>query len=154
MECRICKGPSEIVGAKFGRFAQREFVLRRCKDCNFAFVEEPWLDFARIYDSAYYEGRGADPLVDYGFELAAPERTIRRYEWEGVAEVVRHLSDVTRKTRWLDFGCGNGGLVRHVRTAIGCDAVGFEEGAITEQAKAVGVPLLNASDLESQSASF
>jgi SAM-dependent methyltransferase len=142
------------VGIKLGQFAKREFVLRRCTACCFSFVEEPWLDFARIYDSAYYEGRGADPLVDYGYELAKPERTIRRYEWEGVLEVVQHLTHVTNQTRWLDFGCGNGGLVRYANSKLACDVVGFEEGAITEQAKAVGVPVLTANELERENGSF
>src|SRR5262245_55774701 len=84
--------------------AKRTFRLVRRQRCRFAFVEDPWLDYAAIYDTAYYEGRGADPTVDYHFELAHPDRAIRRYEWSGIVEVVRRLVDLRAQTRWLDFG--------------------------------------------------
>ncbi len=128
--CKICGGATDVVGEKQGRITARAFVLRRCRACRFAFVEDPWLEYEKIYDAAYYDGRGADPLVDYHFELAEPRAAIRTYEWDGIVEVVRGLAPLDASTRWLDFGCGNGGLVRHVRAAVGCDAVGFEQGGI------------------------
>src|SRR4029079_4342569 len=114
MTCKICQGATEIVGEKQSDLAKRTFRLVRCKNCGFAFVEDPWLDYAAIYDTAYYEGRGAAPSVDYPFELAHPARAIRRYEWSGIVEVVRRLTGLPAATRWLDFGWGNGGG--------GCDA--------------------------------
>src|SRR5262245_37584024 len=126
MRCKLCDAKTEVVGEKRGRLLERDFTLRRCVECSFSFVDNPWLDFAQIYDEAYYRGQGADPLVDYQFELAEPGRTIRRYEWTGVLDVVRRLTSVDERTRWLDFGCGNGGLVRHVRQVASCDALGFE----------------------------
>ena len=147
MVCRICQGLTEVVGEKRGQLARRTFVLRRCRRCQFAFVEEPWLDYAAIYDSAYYEGRGADPLVDYHFELAEPRRTIRRFEWAGIVEVVRRLTVLDSRTRWLDFGCGNGGLVRHCQSNVGCVAMGYEQGAIVPAARAAGIAILEPSEL-------
>ena len=154
VKCPICDGPSDVVGEKVGRFAKRPFVLRRCQRCRFSFVENPWLDYARIYDAAYYEGRGADPLVDYSFELAEPERTIRRHEWEGIVKIVGRLTALTPETRWLDFGCGNGGLVRHARKATGCEVVGFEQGGIVAAARAAGIPILEPAALAGLDGSF
>jgi SAM-dependent methyltransferase len=154
MNCRICQGSSDVVGEKQGQFARRTFVLRRCRECRFAFVEDPWLDYAAIYDAAYYEGRGADPLVDYHFELAEPERTIRGFEWAGIVEVVRGLTTLGARTRWLDFGCGNGGLVRHCRAKVGCVSMGFEQGAIVSAARAAGIPILEPSELAALEGSF
>jgi len=128
------------MGQVRGRVAGREFTVVRCAACGFGAIADPWTDFARIYDDAYYAGQGADPLVDYAFELAHPARTIRRWEWEGIARVVRSLGEGAPGSRWLDFGCGNGGLVRHVRDRLGVDAVGFEEGAMVQQLASHGIP--------------
>ncbi len=154
MLCKICQGLADVVGEKIGRFAKRAFVLRRCQTCRFAFVENPWVDYAAIYDAAYYEGRGADPLVDYHFELAEPSRTIRTFEWDGIVEVVGGLTSLDARTRWLDFGCGNGGLVRHAKAKVGCEVVGFEQGAIVSAARAAGIAILEPSDLAALEGSF
>jgi SAM-dependent methyltransferase len=107
-----------------------------------------------VYGEDYYAGRGADPLVDYHFELAEPERTIRRYEWAGIVEVVGSLTQLHKQTRWLDFGCGNGGLVRYVRAQVGCEVVGFEEGGIVPAVRAAGVPVVDRAELAAAENSF
>ena len=84
----------------------------RCRSCSYAYVLEPRTDFAELYDEAYYEGRGADALVDYATEMDDP-RTVRVYEWQGITEVVRGLAALSPSTRWLDYGAGLGGLVRY-----------------------------------------
>ena len=153
MTCKICGGQTELIGEKQGRLAGRAFVLLRCLTCRFAFVENPWLEYDKIYDAAYYEGRGADPLVDYHFELADPRATIRTYEWRGILEIVGGLAKLDASTRWLDFGCGNGGLVRHLRETLGCDAVGFEQGGIVPAARARGIPILEPRELAAREGS-
>ena len=70
----------------------------------------------------YYAGAGADPLVDYVGEIEYPAETIRIYEWRGLMSVVAALVPLRPETRWLDFGCGTGGLVRHCRNALGVDS--------------------------------
>lgn len=154
MTCKICQGATEVIGEKRGTLAKRTFRLRRCRDCHFAFVEDPWVDYAAIYDAAYYDGRGADPLVDYHFELADPGRTIRRYEWSGIVEVVGRLTALSAETRWLDFGCGNGGLVRHARATVGCQAIGYEEGAIAAEGRKAGIPIVDRADLQGREGTF
>jgi len=144
--CKICGSPTVEAGTKWGRMEKREFHLRQCPRCHFGFVADPCTDYARIYSDAYYRGEGADPLVDYEFELEHPDRTIRQYEWQGIYQVVESLAPLTPDTKWLDFGCGNGGLVRFCRSKQ-ISAVGFEEGAIAEKARAAGIPIVHREEL-------
>jgi SAM-dependent methyltransferase len=139
--CRICGAAARTVAPVHGRYSGRSFMLAQCPACGYAFITNPWLEFERIYDERYYTGRGADPLVDYQYELEHPSRTIRLYEWRGIAGVVRGLLGALGGRRWVDFGCGNGGLVRYLREREGVDAVGLEEGAIAAQAVAAGIPV-------------
>jgi SAM-dependent methyltransferase len=139
--CRICGSSADFVASVNGNYSGRAFTLARCTGCGFAFIADPWLDFKEIYDQRYYAGRGADPLVDYEFELARPSRTVRLYEWRGIAVVVAGLVGPLAGRRWVDFGCGNGGLVRYLREHISVDAVGFEEGAMAARAVEAGIPV-------------
>jgi SAM-dependent methyltransferase len=94
-------------------------------------------------------------LAHYRFELEHPEKSIRSYEWKGIANVVNELTGESGSVRrWLDFGCGNGGLVRHLREREVADAVGFDEGSIVADARARGIPILNPGDLVDQEESF
>ncbi|MBM3787498.1 MAG: class I SAM-dependent methyltransferase [Acidobacteria bacterium] len=145
--CRVCGAPAAYLGSK------KEFHFYRCASCAFAFIGNPWTDYARIYDEAYYKGQGADPLVDYVFELDHPDQTIRLYEWRGILETVQSLRPLNSQTKWLDFGCGNGGLVRHVRAHSDCQILGFEEGWITAKAREMGIPVLSPAELDSQDGS-
>jgi SAM-dependent methyltransferase len=124
-----------------GSYSERDYSLRRCQDCRYAFIADPWTNFAEIYDDRYYAGRGADPLVDYQFELCSPEDTIRVYEWRGITRVVEHLLGGLEGVRWLDFGAGNGGLVRYARDHAAADARGFEEGSIAARAREHDIPI-------------
>jgi SAM-dependent methyltransferase len=129
--------------------------LARCIDCRYAFISDPWLDYPEIYNDRYYAGGGADPLVDYRFELEHPRRSIRRYEWEGIRTLVADLTGGHRPTRrWLDYGCGNGGLVRHLRSVGAAEAFGFDEGAITAEASARGIPTLGSQELAAMAGGF
>ena len=49
------------------------------------------------------------------------------------------------QTRWLDFGCGNGGLVRWAREHGVDNVVGHETGWIASRAQAQGIPMIDAS---------
>jgi SAM-dependent methyltransferase len=152
--CKICGGDSTAVGTVHGKYAHRDFTLMRCAACRFVFVADPWLDYASIYDERYYAGQGADHLANYASELEAPEKTIRWYEWEGIARVVNNLMGGQSGLRWLDYGCGTGGLVRFVRSHDGHDAVGFEPSPFAERLSAYGVPLVVEEELAGLKGSF
>jgi SAM-dependent methyltransferase len=152
--CRVCGGPTIHLATVYGAYSRRDYELRRCRECRYAFIADPWTDYERIYDDRYYSGIGADPLVDYRFELDAPERTIRGYEWRGITRRVEHLMRGLDGVRWLDFGCGNGGLVRHVLDSTPASAIGFEQGSIATDAQAAGVPMVASDELALHSGAF
>lgn len=145
--CKVCGAAAGFVGSKLGKFKVQDFHFYHCESCRFTFVGNPWTDYAAVYNEGYYRGQGPDPWIDYVFELEEPKRTVRIYEWRGILEVVRSCVRVTAQTRWLDFGCGNGGLVRYLKDQNCCEAVGFEEGWIAGQARERGIPVFNDSEL-------
>jgi SAM-dependent methyltransferase len=150
--CPICGSTTAPAGHKPGRRTGRSFALQRCNACGFGFVVDPWTDYAQIYDEAYYSGHGSDPLVDYAFEFDQPTRTIRQYEWCGLAHLIAHLTPPPVKG--LDFGCGNGGLVRHLRR-LGQDQIyGFDTGAWAEKARQSGLPILREEELGRHAGTF
>lgn len=152
--CRICGGGTVTLGTKCGWRAPQPFELRTCGRCHFSFVANPRTDVEAIYDADYYAGRGADPLVDYIYELECPDLTIRQYEWRGILRAVRQLVPVTASTRWLDFGCGNGGLVRYCRAHSDCAAYGYDSGWMAQRAAAAGIPYLSAAQLGAAAGTF
>lgn len=147
MNCKICAAPSVAIGSKLGRYRNQVFNFEHCSNCGFTFISNPWSDYAQIYNKAYYCGDGPDPLIDYVFELEHPDRTVRIHEWRGILKVVQQLTTVAPQTKWIDFGCGNGGLVRHVKKVTGCQIAGFEEGWVADQARGFGIPILSSDQL-------
>lgn len=154
LPCKICNQQSTLIGAKAGNLQKRDFELFHCPACRYSFVGNPWLDYSSIYSEAYYKGQGADPYVDYVFELERSEQTVRNYEWNGILSVVRSLVSVSSRTKWLDFGCGNGGLVRHVRSQAGCRIWGYEQGWIQGRAEQTGIPFLSEAELREIEGTF
>lgn len=152
--CPICgSGQIDDLGTKLGKLEVREFIIRQCRECGFTFVSNPSLNFERLYSEPYYNGKGVDPSVDYVFELNCPKQTIRSLEWRGITEVISNLRGSLDRVRWLDFGCGNGGLVRYLRE-MGVDAFGFEEGWIAGEAARCGIPILTRSDIDARRGEF
>lgn len=155
LTCRVCGSEGESAGTVEGRYRKRTFHLARCASCGYGYIVDPWLDYEQIYDDRYYAGMGADPLVDYRFELDHPTESVRSYEWAGIESVVDGLvGGLDPSLRWLDYGCGSGGLVRHLRDGKRAEAYGFEEGAVTREASARGIPILEREELEDLRGSF
>ncbi len=152
--CRICGTETEAMGTKKGSYYERNFELRYCPGCFFAYIANPWTEYEKIYSHDYYAGRGADPTVDYLFELKNPERTVRQYEWRGILTAVRQLIPIGPNTQWLDYGCGNGGLVRYCHLHAGYSIVGFEEGCIRQEAAAEGIPFIDTKQLKERAGTF
>jgi 2-polyprenyl-3-methyl-5-hydroxy-6-metoxy-1,4-benzoquinol methylase len=154
LNCEICGCTTELVGTKMGVWRKQPYHLRRCASCNFTFVENPDTDFDNIYNAAYYAGKGADPLIDYEFEWLNLSTTIRRYEWQGISHLVNQLIPLGSQTSWLDYGCGNGGLVRWVAQKYGCRAYGYDTGFSAELSRSRGLKVLSQDDLAPLAASF
>jgi SAM-dependent methyltransferase len=151
LPCKICGNTTQNVGSKQGNWRKITYNLYRCPKCGYGFVGNPSTDYEQIYTLDYYNGRGADPLIDYVYELNNPEQTIRQYEWIGIGSIISQLKDVSSETNWLDFGCGNGGLVRWVKDNLNCNVVGFEEGDIANTARKLNISILSTQELEAQS---
>src|SRR5689334_14719140 len=111
--CAVCSTPSQFVGSRSGRLDARQYRYWYCHACHLRFIDAPRTDFGAIYNENYYAGHGADPNVDYAYEMHHPELTVRNYEWQGLLSIFQELAP--RGARWLDFGCGCGGLVAFAR---------------------------------------
>ena len=144
--CPICGAEVEAAGSKRSEWSGMDFELAHCPSCQFSFVVNPRTDFAAIYDERFYSGTGADPLVDYFGELDDPE-SIRLYEWRGLLKLVGSLVEVSPTTRWVDFGCGLGGLVRYAQRQGLEHVVAYETGFAAERLAADGVPNVSADEL-------
>jgi SAM-dependent methyltransferase len=106
-----------LAGVKKGTVVNSEFHYYRCQSCNFLFVD-PFFG-PEIYDEKYYEGKGADPFVNYAAEYEDYRKTDRILELNDLARITQK-SLTERKfnnteIRWLDFGCGAGGLLKFLR---------------------------------------
>jgi SAM-dependent methyltransferase len=155
MKDRVPDLPCKICGARSYHFASKKeprnpetFHFLRCSHCQFVFVSNPLTDYAKIYNEDYYRGKGADPLIDYVHELEKFDATVRNYEWGGILQVVQSLMKVQHSTNWLDFGCGNGGLVKYVHQRVHCRITGFEEGWAAGFARGHGIKVLEAHELD------
>ena len=145
--CPVCGGATSEAGQKVSARAARTFLLRHCESCRFTFIANPWTDYAKIYNEDYYFGKGADPLVDYVGEMEHPKDSIRTYEWRGILAAVSSLKPVSAQTKWIDYGCGNGMLLKYVREQTHANALGFEEGWIAEEARKSGIEVLKPDEL-------
>jgi SAM-dependent methyltransferase len=152
--CRICGAETTIVGTKRSDFSGRTYALRHCGACRFSFVANPWTDYGRIYSDEYYAGRGADPLANYVHETTHWTSTVRRYEWRGILEAVAALVSFDGDTRWLDYGCGNGGLVRYAAEAGHRHVFGYDTGAMAESARLAGLAILDDRGLQEAEGTF
>lgn len=145
--CLLCGSAVETAFRRYSRLLRRDFTVKRCNACRFAFVDDPCLDYASIYNEAYYKGLGADPLVRYYDELDHPERSLRRLEWEGIASWVREstvAAGMPERPAILDYGCGNGRLAWHLTEHGYPGACGWDVGWIADEARKKGMPILDA----------
>jgi SAM-dependent methyltransferase len=112
------------------------------------YVSDPRVDFEEVYDERYYRGQGADPLIDYVYEAQHPDTTIRRHEWRGILKVVSTMAAIGPGTRWLDYGCGTGGLVSYLHQQGLSQAIGFEPGWSGRLQRESGRPHATSADLD------
>ena len=143
--CKICDSIALPIGSRNGHLDGRTYEFAQCHNCYFSFVTNFREDYAEIYDENYYAGRGADPMVDYIYEYKNSLTTIRNYEWQGIVRIFQKLC--SNNAKWLDFGCGSGGLVRYAKKR-GIDIVGFDEGWGASLGREGGTRILNASELK------
>jgi SAM-dependent methyltransferase len=151
-DCAVCGSPTAVTGSVHSSFSHRSFELAHCATCRYSFIVDPRTDYEALYDEDYYRGKGADPTIDYERELVDPS-TLRAYEWRAILEIVQHLRAGITDVRWLDFGCGLGGLVRYGRSR-GVEIYGFDDGYAAERMREERIPALTAADLDAAGGSF
>lgn len=144
-KCPICNHPTYYLGEKLGESDLYKF--RRCNFCMFTFIENYRSDFSNIYNEQYYFGKGVDPKVRYAKQFKMGNKSIKYYEYQGIFKIFNKLCTGQRK--WLDFGCGLGGLVKYANEN-GVNAIGYDEGFAYEWAKREGIPIINKIDLDNQ----
>ena len=147
--CPLCneKNSIECIGDIYGKWSRKYFTLLRCKVCFYAYLADPLICYNQIYNEDYYSGFGADPLVNYLHELENPRDSVRRFEWDGIIKILLDLVGSENSKRWLDYGCGNGCLVRE-GISRGWNTIGYDEGWITNMAQSRGIPILNKNELD------
>jgi SAM-dependent methyltransferase len=150
--CAVCGSRATITDSMWSSFSERDFEFAHCPSCHYSFVVKPRTDFDALYNPEYYAGRGADTNVDYEREMRDAS-TVRAYEWRAILEVVRHLRGSLAGLRWLDYGCGLGGLVRYGRER-GVDIYGFDEGYAADRMRQEGIPALSLKELDASEGSF
>jgi SAM-dependent methyltransferase len=150
--CPLCGSDTGALATIRSDFSHADFFFRRCDACGLVFVANPRTDFAALYDAAYYRGEGADSFVNYTQEMGDPT-TIRTYEWRGITRAVQSLCG-SKEARWLDFGCGLGGLVHYARAHGFPHVFGYDQGWGADWARDHGVPLLDEEQLREQAGSF
>ena len=133
---------------------KRAFSLSHCPGCGFYFVDNPDTNYESIYDLDYYQGRGADPMIDYIWESENPQTTVRNYEWQGIAAVAQHFVKNLKGAKWLDYGCGTGGLLSYGARTYGAAMFGFEHGWAAERATQAGLSILSERALKEDGLSF
>jgi len=150
-KCPLCQKDTNFIGFQKGKLDARDFLIRRCNFCHYSFVENFRTDFDCIYNESYYRGDGADPSVNFLHEVNNPSETIRTYEWQGIYDIYIKLFPSGGK--WLDFGCGLGGLVGYANQK-GVDIVGFEEGWSVNCAHSKGLKILTRAELNTYAGQF
>jgi SAM-dependent methyltransferase len=150
--CPICGTDTAEEATIRSDFSHVEFSFQRCGTCGLVFVANPRDDFASLYDAAYYRGDGADSFVNYTEEMDNAD-TIRTYEWRGITRAVHTLCH-SQTVRWLDFGCGLGGLVRYARAHGFPNVYGYDQGWGADWAREHGIELLDEEQLHEHAGSF
>jgi SAM-dependent methyltransferase len=127
------------------------FELFECLDCSFQFVR-PVIDPASIYTADYYRGRGADPIVNYEEEFTNPFRAPRFFEFTNLIQIVRKLkaARTPQPLRWLDYGCGNGALLRFLAAQkdLRVHPAGFDESAVSRHLRDKGFEFYDRNELQ------
>jgi 2-polyprenyl-3-methyl-5-hydroxy-6-metoxy-1,4-benzoquinol methylase len=148
--CMVCECTTQPAGEVIGRRTGRTFHLQRCKLCGFLFVNDPGIDEGEAREDTRPRDDGLDPDLD--LERQESAKSIRSYEWRGVERVARHFFPDGGK--WIDYGCGTGGLVKFVSAKGRFQMMGYDKGLWADHARAEGLPILREDELEQHAGTF
>ena len=155
IKCKICASTCHFICAKHGKlFHEFCYDLYHCPHCDFYFVSNPNRNFDKIYDKKYYCGEGADPLIDYIFEIENPDTTIRIFEYGGILEIIQNVAGKNEKIEWLDLGCGTGGLIQYIQRYSNFSIKGYDSGYGATLAKERGIDILSENEFLNSNQKF
>lgn len=144
IKCKICENTCDFICSKSKRgVPEQRYYLYHCSQCDFYFVSNPNQNFDKIYDKKYYCGDGADPLIDYTYEMENSDKTIRFFEYEGILEIIQKIMSDNEKIEWLDLGCGAGGLIQYVKKYSHYSITGYDTGYGATLTKECGIETLS-----------
>jgi 2-polyprenyl-3-methyl-5-hydroxy-6-metoxy-1,4-benzoquinol methylase len=139
-DCPICSQHPHAVDPIRSSFSSVTFQLGVCEPCELGLVLDPRTDFSELYSRKYYEGTGADQLINYVADEVPG--SVREIEWNGIVKTVGAIAtrrqQPVRDLKLLDWGAGLGGLVRTAR-ANGIQADGHDEGYAATELEAKGL---------------
>ncbi|MDX2186007.1 MAG: class I SAM-dependent methyltransferase [Opitutaceae bacterium] len=150
-QCRICDTPLAEFGTKRSWFDGSTYTYYRCDNCGFICVL-PFPGYG-VYNDDYYAGKGPDPFVDYEAEYRDYRATRRMLEFNDLYRVVgKELGTNLSSARWLDFGCGAGGLMKFLadknrEEGVAIEIVGYDIGTYARRLHDEGMKILGGSDL-------
>ncbi|MDB4942534.1 MAG: 3-demethylubiquinone-9 3-methyltransferase [Labilithrix sp.] len=152
--CPLCQSnASHVVLRKRGTVIASEFTIVRCTACTHVRVDPRLPDEALegLYDEAYYRGEGFDRSVSYD----RPPTPAMLAEYEAILDTVAEArGGSVRGARWLDVGCGAGGLLEAARRR-GADVFGSDSSGVARAACAAkGLTVLGEEALAAQRGSF
>lgn len=152
--CALCgESKSRVVMTKKGAAVPLPFSIVACRRCGHVRVDPRIPDerLDELYDAAYYRGDGFDRTVDYDAPPSAETKAANDAVLDTVAEA---RGGSIAGARWLDVGCGTGGLLDEARRrgAIthGTDSSAFAAAACAKK----GITLLGDAQVKSMRDSF
>jgi SAM-dependent methyltransferase len=152
--CPLCgTARSRVVQKKTGVAVPVEFTIVTCVSCRHIRVDPriPDEDLDALYDAEYYRGHGFDRTIDY----TAPSSPESRAEKNAIIDTVAEaLGRSVEGVRWLDVGCGSGGLLEEARRrgalTFGVDSSPFAAAHCAKK----GLALLSDAEVRKQKGSF
>lgn len=160
--CRICNSEKITqIGKKISKFSQHSFDFLLCNSCSFRFVD-PILSPEQVYNEDYYQGKGADPFIDYEEEFHNPDTSLRVLEFNDLFNVTENyfkkkdyhllLEAQNNQLKWLDYGCGAGGMLQYLKKKnviqagdqiYKLDTFGFDQSPYIEKLRRNGFQILD-----------
>jgi 2-polyprenyl-3-methyl-5-hydroxy-6-metoxy-1,4-benzoquinol methylase len=152
--CPLCgSAESREVMTKRGVAVAHDFTIVSCTPCGHVRVDPRIPDgrLDELYDARYYRGQGFDRTVDYDAPVTQSARAANDAVLDTVSEA---MGGSIEGLRWLDVGCGTGGLLEQAR-GRGAEVFGTDSSAwAATSCASKGLALTSDAQLEPMKGTF